>query len=471
MLEKIRAMRPEYQSTAYLQGFLTAMLFTEAAKRTLDAGKPLDGKNLKAALNSHQGLRHRRPDRRADHHQGQLHPGRPHLPRRHEGAEDGGRRRTGSCSSHAQRAPPSGTPRGGAGHGARRANRRHPRAGARADGMILEVNNIEVIYNKVVQVLRGLSLAVPRGQIVALLGSNGAGKTHHAEGRLGPAGAGGRRGDRRAASRFDGQRHRGSCAPHQLVRAGLFHVMEGRQRVRGPDGRRKPGRRHLCADRAQCAQRRLRPGLRLLPAPARAAQGPGRLPVGRRAADAGHRPRADRAAAADPARRTLAGPVADAGGGHLRHHRAHQRRAGRRRCCWSSRTPPWRWPWRTRLHHGDRQGRDRRHRREAGRRPRRARVLPGHGRRRRGQKLPATSSTTSAASAGCHEHATCRDLDRCPQMLRERGAHRSAAAHRHPAEGLRHLAAGHLGAATTSAPATSAWACVRWACPRAAMSA
>jgi len=52
MLEKIRAMRPEYQSTAYMQGFLTAMLMTEAVKRTLDAGKPLDGKNLKAALNS-----------------------------------------------------------------------------------------------------------------------------------------------------------------------------------------------------------------------------------------------------------------------------------------------------------------------------------------------------------------------------------------------------------------------------------
>ncbi|KAF1072909.1 ABC transporter substrate-binding protein [Variovorax sp.] len=52
MLEKIRALRPEYQSTAYTQGFLTAMLFTEAARRTLDAGKPLDGKNLKAALNS-----------------------------------------------------------------------------------------------------------------------------------------------------------------------------------------------------------------------------------------------------------------------------------------------------------------------------------------------------------------------------------------------------------------------------------
>jgi branched-chain amino acid transport system substrate-binding protein len=53
MLDKIRALHPnEYQSTAYMQGFLTAMLMSEAARRTLDAGKPLDGNNLKAALNS-----------------------------------------------------------------------------------------------------------------------------------------------------------------------------------------------------------------------------------------------------------------------------------------------------------------------------------------------------------------------------------------------------------------------------------
>ncbi|MDT3677398.1 MAG: ABC transporter substrate-binding protein [Burkholderiaceae bacterium] len=52
MLAKIRQMRPEYQSNAYMQGFLTTMLFAEAAKRTLAAGKPLTGDNLKAALNS-----------------------------------------------------------------------------------------------------------------------------------------------------------------------------------------------------------------------------------------------------------------------------------------------------------------------------------------------------------------------------------------------------------------------------------
>ncbi len=52
MLEKIRQMRPEYQSPAYMLGFLTALLFLESATRTLAAGKPLDGANLKAALNS-----------------------------------------------------------------------------------------------------------------------------------------------------------------------------------------------------------------------------------------------------------------------------------------------------------------------------------------------------------------------------------------------------------------------------------
>lgn len=52
MLEKIRKMRPEYQSNAYMQGFLATMLFSEAAKRTLDAGKELNGANLKAALNT-----------------------------------------------------------------------------------------------------------------------------------------------------------------------------------------------------------------------------------------------------------------------------------------------------------------------------------------------------------------------------------------------------------------------------------
>lgn len=52
MLDQIRKMRPEYQQLGYIQGFITAMLLTESAKRVLDAGKELTGTNLKAALNS-----------------------------------------------------------------------------------------------------------------------------------------------------------------------------------------------------------------------------------------------------------------------------------------------------------------------------------------------------------------------------------------------------------------------------------
>ena len=52
MLERIRKMRPSYQTTGYIQGFLSTMLLTEAAKRTLDAGNELTGKNMKTALSS-----------------------------------------------------------------------------------------------------------------------------------------------------------------------------------------------------------------------------------------------------------------------------------------------------------------------------------------------------------------------------------------------------------------------------------
>ncbi|PAU96662.1 ABC transporter ATP-binding protein [Paracoccus salipaludis] len=52
-----------------------------------------------------------------------------------------------------------------------------PTTTARAGETLLEVNNIEVIYNHVILVLKGVSLSVPKGSITALLGGNGAGKT------------------------------------------------------------------------------------------------------------------------------------------------------------------------------------------------------------------------------------------------------------------------------------------------------
>ena len=52
-----------------------------------------------------------------------------------------------------------------------------PKTTSRAGETLLEVNNIEVIYNHVILVLKGVSLSVPKGSITALLGGNGAGKT------------------------------------------------------------------------------------------------------------------------------------------------------------------------------------------------------------------------------------------------------------------------------------------------------
>ena len=52
MLDKIRAMRAEYQNVPYIQGFLSAMLYAESARRTIAAGKEMTAANFKAALNS-----------------------------------------------------------------------------------------------------------------------------------------------------------------------------------------------------------------------------------------------------------------------------------------------------------------------------------------------------------------------------------------------------------------------------------
>ncbi|WP_412050123.1 ABC transporter substrate-binding protein [Hoeflea sp. Naph1] len=52
MLDRIRAMRPEYQATGYMQGFVTAMLMVEASKRVIEAGDELNGATLKTALNT-----------------------------------------------------------------------------------------------------------------------------------------------------------------------------------------------------------------------------------------------------------------------------------------------------------------------------------------------------------------------------------------------------------------------------------
>jgi branched-chain amino acid transport system ATP-binding protein len=91
----------------------------------------------------------------------------------------------------------------------------------------LSVNNIEVIYDHVILVLKGVSLEVPEGAIIALLGANGAGKTTtlkaisnllHAE-----------RGDvTKGSIEFKGERI-DKLTPSLLVKRGIVQVMEGRR--------------------------------------------------------------------------------------------------------------------------------------------------------------------------------------------------------------------------------------------------
>ncbi|MBK7647696.1 MAG: ABC transporter ATP-binding protein [Betaproteobacteria bacterium] len=95
-----------------------------------------------------------------------------------------------------------------------------------APDQYLSINNIEVIYDHVILVLKGVSLNVPKGKIVALLGANGAGKSTtlkaisnllHAE-----------RGDvTKGSVEYKGNRI-DQLTPNELVKRGVIQVMEGR---------------------------------------------------------------------------------------------------------------------------------------------------------------------------------------------------------------------------------------------------
>ncbi|ABG30404.1 ABC transporter ATP-binding protein [Roseobacter denitrificans] len=91
---------------------------------------------------------------------------------------------------------------------------------------VLEVNNIEVIYNHVILVLKGVSLNVPQGGITALLGGNGAGKTTTLKAISGLLAS--ERGEVTKGS----IKYRGTVIQHQdpadIVKSGVVQVMEGR---------------------------------------------------------------------------------------------------------------------------------------------------------------------------------------------------------------------------------------------------
>ena len=90
----------------------------------------------------------------------------------------------------------------------------------------ISVNNIEVIYDHVILVLKGVSLEVPQGKIVALLGANGAGKTTTLKAISNLLRA--ERGEvTKGTIEFRGERI-DRLSPNELVRKGVCQVMEGR---------------------------------------------------------------------------------------------------------------------------------------------------------------------------------------------------------------------------------------------------
>jgi branched-chain amino acid transport system ATP-binding protein len=94
---------------------------------------------------------------------------------------------------------------------------------------LLIVRNVDVVYDKVIMVLRGLSLEVPMGEIVALLGANGAGKSTTLKAISGLLKT--ENGEiTRGEILFRGERI-DSLDPDRIVRHGIFQVMEGRRIV------------------------------------------------------------------------------------------------------------------------------------------------------------------------------------------------------------------------------------------------
>jgi ABC-type branched-subunit amino acid transport system ATPase component len=170
---------------------------------------------------------------------------------------------------------------------------------------MLEIKNLTVSYGAI-SALHGISLSVPAGSIVTLIGSNGAGKTTTLKtisGLLKP---------KSGEIIYDGKNISG-LPPHEIVKRGLSHVPEGRMIFANltvlenlqmgaylvRDKKVRPARAGIC--------------LRHVSATARNASSRSPARFRRRAADAGDWPRADGAAEISDAGRAVARPRAAAG--------------------------------------------------------------------------------------------------------------------------------------------------------------
>ena len=91
---------------------------------------------------------------------------------------------------------------------------------------MLKVHNIEAVYSKMILALRGMSLEVPEGEIIALLGSNGAGKSTTLQSISGLLSSDGGN-ITHGTIEFEGETLNG-LTPDAIVKRGIFHCMEGR---------------------------------------------------------------------------------------------------------------------------------------------------------------------------------------------------------------------------------------------------
>ena len=164
---------------------------------------------------------------------------------------------------------------------------------------LLKVNNVEVIYDHVILVLKGVSLIIPEGGIVALLGANGAGKstTLKAISNLLRV----ERGEvTKGSIEFLGTRiDRAEAAA--LVRRGIVQVMEGRRIFEHLTVEENLRTGAYTRRNGHAIEWRPRTRLSLLPETARTPVCEGGLCLWRRATDVGHRSGADGSSQADAA--------------------------------------------------------------------------------------------------------------------------------------------------------------------------
>ena len=291
-----------------------------------------------AAVPRRADRRHERGRDPRHHAAGAPHRQEPHHPdRRARHAGGHGAARTASpCCTTARCWPRERRRRSSRTRGCWRSISRHePRPRQPHREPLVAVEDLHTYYGKS-HILHGVSLHVGRGEVVGLLGRNGVGKSTTLKTIMGLVQPEPGQGAARGPARHRPAGAQAGAARHRLRAGGPPHLPPAHGDGE-PAHRPRPPRRDRRAQAGAARQ-----GVRLFPGAGRAAQPGRRHAVGRRAADARHRPRHDARAQDHPARR--ADRRADAAHGLADPRRSSTRCTARAsRSCWSSRTCRSRW--------------------------------------------------------------------------------------------------------------------------------